>query len=154
MATSGLAFRERLLPRWWVWLVVAALVAMLAIAYGAALGSAAGLAVGGAAGALAGWLLWITAPTIVVDDDGLAAGGARLPAASIGAVGPLDADGVDEALRSDARVFTAVRPWSTRTGVLVTLADDEDPHPAWVLSTRQPDRLVAALTTRAAIGPD
>ena len=34
-------YRERLLPKWWAWLLMVSFVAMIAIAYGAALGARA-----------------------------------------------------------------------------------------------------------------
>lgn len=138
-------FRERLLPRWWVWVVVAGLVAMLAIAYGAALGAVTGWTVGIVGGVASGWLLWITAPTIRVDAEYLFAGGARLPRACVGTVEVVEGERLATLLREDARVFTVVRPWSARAGVRVSLEDPQDPHPAWLLSSRSPDRLARAL---------
>ena len=73
------AYRERLLPRWWAWLLAGALVAMLAVAYGAALGPTVGVVVAIAAGLVAAWLLWISAPVVTVGATTLSAGGAVLP---------------------------------------------------------------------------
>ena len=140
-----MSYSERLLPHWWVWLLAGALVAMLAIAYGAALGAGTGWTVGLAGGVVAGWLLWISSPIIAVDDRDLRAGGARLPRTSIARVDVLDPGALAETMRGDARIFTAVRPWSARGALLVVLDDPADPHPAWVLSTRHPDRLASAL---------
>lgn len=146
--TSTIGYRERLLPRWWAWLLAFSFVAMLAIAYGAALGATAGwlIALGGLA--LATGLLVVTAPTIVVADGALEVGGATLPLTSIA-----DAEAVTGAriaeLRgpgSDGRIFVSLRPWSSTDGVLVRLDDPEDPHPAWLFSSRHPARVVDALT--------
>lgn len=136
-------YRERLLPQWWAWIFALALVTMLAVAYGAALGTTPGLAVGIGGVVLAGWLLWITSPTVVLDADGLHAAGAVLPVSSLGDVEAADREAV-RALRgpgADARLFTVLRPWSTSTAVLVNLDDADDPHPAWLISTRHPSRL-------------
>lgn len=149
-AITGRAYRERLLPRWWAWLVPLALVGMLAVAYGAALGTPAGVAVGSGGAAIAGWLVWITSPVVSVESGHLAAGSARLPLTSVRAVRAVDRDEIT-ALRgpgADARVFVELRPLSAPAAVLLTLADPDDPHPAWLISTRHPDRLEAALAAR------
>jgi hypothetical protein len=142
------AYRERLVPRWWAWLFALALVAMLAIAYGAALGARAGWLMAGAGAALTVFLLLLTAPRVAVSATHLEVDGARLPVTSISSVEDVDGAAIRE-LRgpgSDARVFVALRPWSCRSGVLVRLDDPEDPHPAWLFSSRHPARVIAALT--------
>lgn len=147
MSTNA-CYHERLLPRWWAWLLALSFVGMLAVAYGAALGATAGWLVGLGGGALVGLLLWVTAPRIEVTADHLTVDAARLPAACIGDVEALDADGIRR-LRGpggDARLFVALRPWSSPRGVIVQVDDPTDPHPAWLFTSRHPDRLVAALT--------
>lgn len=153
MEPAAVAHRERLLPRWWVWLVLAAVVTMLAVAYGAALGGQVGWLVAAIGAAAVFGLVWITAPLIRADADGLHAGAALLPPASIGDVCVVSADRIRE-LRgpgADGRLFVALRPWAARSGVLVHVDDPDDPHPAWLVSSRHPERLVAALT--ATMGP-
>ena len=140
-------FRERLLPRWWAWLLAYSFVGMIAIAYGAALGATVGwlVAIGGLV--LATGLLLITAPTIEVSDGALTVGGATLPLTSIGEVEAVTGDRIRE-LRgpgADGRLFVSLRPWSGADGVLVQLDDSEDPHPAWLFTSRHPARVVAAL---------
>lgn len=148
MTTPALPLRERLLPSWWAWVAAAALVAMIGVAYGAALGATAGWLVGLAGGILAGWLLVITSPVVSVNEAGIVAAGARLPGWAVADVISLDRQGVRD-LRgpgADARIFAVLRPWSAPGAVLVTLKDDDDPHPAWLLSSRDPDRLMQAIT--------
>ncbi|MDP1876068.1 MAG: DUF3093 domain-containing protein [Actinomycetota bacterium] len=144
----GIHYRERLLPRWWAWLVSGAMVAMLAIAYGGALGLAAGVAVGTLGGALVGWLLWITSPEVAVDAAGLHAAGAVLPPWALGPATVLDRAGVarQRGPGSDARLYVVLRPWSAARGVLVEVRDPQDPHPAWLVSSRRPELLAAAVT--------
>ncbi|MBK9740076.1 MAG: DUF3093 domain-containing protein [Actinobacteria bacterium] len=147
MTESG-GYRERLLPSWWAWLVALSFVAMLAIAYGAALGTGPGVAVAVIGGALTCWLLWLTAPVIRVSSRGLEISGATLPLACVASAESVDAARMRE-LRgpgADARLFVALRPWSASDGVLVVLDDPEDPHPAWLFTSRHPGRIVAALT--------
>jgi hypothetical protein len=142
-----LEYRERLWPRWWVWVVLTGLVAMLAVAYGSALGAAVGWLVA-ALGALATVaLVAATTPRVTVSAAGLSAGGAVLPADCLGSCRTLTAEEV-RGLRgpgADARVFTVLRPWSAAGAVLVEVDDPEDPHPAWLVSARRPARLCAAL---------
>ena len=147
VTTPG-AFRERLLPRWWAWMLAYALIGMIAIAYGAALGAAIGWLIAAVGLVLATALLLITAPTIVVADGVLAVGGARLPLTSIGEVEEVTGARIRE-LRgpgSDGRLFVSLRPWTGNDGVLVRLDDADDPHPAWLFTSRHPARVVSALT--------
>lgn len=149
-------YRERLLPQWWAWLVAVAPVAMLAVAYGSALGASAGLIVGACGVALAVWLLWISSPVLAVDSRDFRAAAARLPVPSIGDVQVVDRAEI-KTLRgpgSDARLFVVLRPWSASAAVLVNLDDADDPHPAWLISTRHPDRLLASLNARIGTGRD
>lgn len=152
--THGTGYRERLLPRWWAWLLPLSVILMLAVAYGAALGTTAGWLVGAAGIAIVVTFLWVSAPLITVTEEGLQAGQAVLPLTSVGDAETVTAEDIRR-LRgpgADARLFVALRPWSARGGVLVTLDDPEDPHPAWLLSSRNPTRLVAALA--ATMDPD
>jgi hypothetical protein len=145
--TTTTAYRERLVPTWWAWLIAVSLVAMVGIAYGAALGATAGWIVGIVGVVLVVALIWVTSPVVAVTPGSLDVGSARLPLTSIESAEEVDAAQI-AALRgpgADARLFTALRPWSCREGVLVRLADDADPHPAWLFSSRHPARMVSAL---------
>ncbi len=134
------------------------MVAMLAIAYGAALGIAFGVAVGVAGVVLVSWLLWITAPVVAVDASGLHAAGAVLPPWAMGQATVL---GRAEVARqrgpgSDARLYVVLRPWSAARAVLVEVRDPDDPHPAWLISSRRPESLAAAVAGSRGdtLGPD
>ena len=140
-------YRERLLPRWWGLLLPLGVVAMVAIAYGAALGALAGWAVAAAGVVLVVVFTWVNATVIEVTDASLVAGSATLPLSSVGTAEVVSRGDI-ERLRgpgADARIFTALRPLAARDGVLITLDDPEDPHPAWLISSRNPSLLVAAL---------
>lgn len=140
-------YRERLLPRWWAWLLAAGLVAMLSVAYGAALGATAGWVCAAVTGGVVVILLLVTAPTVSVEPGHLVVDGAHLPVTSILDVSEVTLDEI-AALRgpgADARLFVSLRPWSARDGVLVRLDDPADPHPAWLFSSRHPGRVVEAL---------
>lgn len=146
MANPG-EFRERLLPRWWAWLLAYSFIGMVAVAYGAALGAGVGWLVAAGGLVLATALLLITAPTIEISDAALSVGGATLPLTSIGEVEAVTGARIRE-LRgpgSDGRLFVSLRPWSGADGVLVQLDDADDPHPAWLFTSRHPARVVDAL---------
>lgn len=127
----------------WLFVAGAALfgfIALLPVALAAAGVAAAVLGVGGACVAGA------TATTVQVRDGELCVGKAHIPAHLLGDAVVLDRAGLRAALGpgSDARVFACVRAW-IRTAVSIAVVDPADPTPAWLVSTRKPQALVAAL---------
>ena len=148
MNQHGVLYRERLWPRPVGWLLPGGLVAMLALAYGAALGATVGWLVALVGSILAGGLIWVTTPTVMVDIDALRVDRAAIPRVVLGTPQPLTRADIQR-LRGpggDVTLFSAVRPWAATRGVLVPIEDPADPHPAWLISSRHPDRLAAALT--------
>lgn len=99
--------------------------------------AAAGLAVGA-----------VTAPRVAVVDGRLHAGPARIPVALLADPRTLAGAELRAALGPglDARAYLCLRGW-IRTAVRVDVADPADPTPYWIVSTRRPDDLVAALTS-------
>ena len=81
----------------------------------------------------------------------LYAGDAHIPLALLAEPRALDGDEVRLALGvdADARAFLLVRPY-IRRGVLVRVADPADPTPYWLISSRHPRTLAAALSTGVA----
>lgn len=147
-------FAERLtVPlRWWVQGTM--LVATLWLALIVAIPSAVAWTVTGLAAALvAGMFLKYGAARVSVADGVLRAGRAHIAAEHVGAVTALDA----EAMRlqagrdADARAFLLLRPYLKR-GVRVDLTDPTDPTPYWLISSRRPERLAAALRQSAPAG--
>ena len=101
---------------------------------------------------LAGAFLSYGSARVTVADGRLHAGRARIGLEHVGEVTVLDA----EAMRrqagqdADARAYLLLRPYLKR-GVKVEITDPADPAPYWLISSRRPDRLVAALMgTRSA----
>lgn len=82
----------------------------------------------------------------VAVDDELHAGRAHISPEFLGEVEVLDRTAYREAMgpRADVRAWLATRPWID-TGVRVTIVDPADPHPYWLLGSRRPDRLAAAI---------
>jgi hypothetical protein len=145
-ASAG-SYRERLFVplRWWVqatmllaslWL--AFIVSMPAVAAWTATAVLVLITFGGFA--------WLGSARVEVRDGVLYAGPAHISLEHLGPVEPLDAEetrrvhGVD----ADARAFLLTRPFLKRS-VLVPVLDPADRTPYWLISTRHPQRLAAAL---------
>jgi hypothetical protein len=153
-------YREVLRPAAWVWLLVAAFAAALGVAYGYAFDAATGWLVAALTlGLLAVLLgsLWRT--RIEVTAAGFRADRALLPGRWIGRVAALDREQAFRARtdRADGRAHLVLRTWSTGLAVVVEVTDPDDPHPYWLVSSRRPVALAAAveaLRDRAAQAPD
>jgi hypothetical protein len=104
-----------------------------------------------AAGALvaAAGVVWLVAgaPVVAVHDGELWAGRAHVPVALLGDPEVLATrEQVSEELgaRLDARAHVLLRSW-VPTAVRVPLEDPADPTPYWLITTRRPEELAAAL---------
>jgi hypothetical protein len=145
-SNGSVRYRERLWPAWWVFLatalvIPASLLVFLPISQLAGVISAVGLY-----GAIVVTLL-ATTPLIEVDDRMLRVGRARIERSFLGAVTAHQGkDAVAErGPRLDARAYLVLRGWIP--GVArIALDDASDPTPYWLVSTRNPERLAAALS--------
>ena len=115
------------------------------------------------------WLAWLAAAVafalvvgllghygsarLAVADGELRAGRAHVPLTLCGAVEPLDRDQTRRAggAEADARAYLLLRPYIA-TAVRVPIDDPQDPVPYWLLSTRQPERLAAAVRAGRGVG--
>lgn len=143
---ARVAFRERLWPSWWLWFVTFVLAGTLGIAVGVATSAAVGWIVALVGIGVCWWALWRGSWLLVVDDDGLRVGPVRLPAENLGPATGLDAAAArrKRGVEADARAFTVLRPWVT-TAAQVEVVDDIDPTPYWLVATRHPGELAAAV---------
>lgn len=93
------------------------------------------------------------AAAVRVHDGRLHAGRATIPVAFLRNPEALDAETTRRLIgvEADARAYLLLRPYLKRA-VKVTVADPADPVPYWVVSTRRPDELVAALSAAAGQG--
>lgn len=139
-------YRERLFPGPWIFLITAlvipaSLLVFLPINMTLGVICAIVLYVGAVLALLAG------SPLIEVTESTLIAGRARLPLANTGdASGYRDREATAErGPRLDARAWLVIRGWISPV-VKVAVEDDTDPAPYWLLSTRRPEALVAALS--------
>jgi hypothetical protein len=138
-------YRERLWPAPWI-----AIVAALAIPASLLIFAPINLTVGGIVGVvLASGFFGVaaaTAPVIHVADGMLHAGSARVPLSLVGDTNVARGDDARQArgLYLDARAFLVLRP-DISPVLRIALNDPDDPVPYWLVSTRQPEALAAAI---------
>jgi hypothetical protein len=152
-------FVERRTVPWWWWLVALAVVLPTteAVVLGPNMSQhpSALLTCGSLAAAtavVAACLLTLGRSDVIVDEIGLTAGGAWLPASKIGRTRALDAAAAHRllgpGLRADAHL--SLRPW-IKSAVQVELVELHEGEraaascPYWVVATRRPGELVAVL---------
>lgn len=144
---GGVRFTERLTVPVSYWLIAAAFGVTFIVAIGgyfhlvwfaviAALGVAVIVAV------LLGWG-WVV---VGVDAQGLAVGRSRLTWPYMGDITILDETELRDRLgpHADARAFLCVRPY-IRQAVEIEVLDPADPHPSWLVASRKPHELAAAI---------
>lgn len=139
-------YRERLRPALWIYLATALVIPASLLVF---------LPISLIAGIVAAVLLYgailvvllTTTPTVEVTADELRAGRAHLPRRHIaGATGYRGEEArAERGIRLDMRAWLLLRGWIDPV-VRVELDDPDDPTPYWLVSTRHPDELVAALT--------
>ena len=140
-----LPYRERLTPSVWIYLstalvIPASLLVFLPISPLAGVITAVVLYCGAVA------TLVFTSPVIEVDVSQVTAGRARLP---IGFAGNSDAfrgaaATLERGRQLDARAWVVIRGWVDPV-VKITVLDAEDPAPYWLVSSRTPERMIAAI---------
>lgn len=138
-------YRERLWPAWWLWLFVG----LVGLGFGlvvAPFGGEVMAAVAVVMTIILGALLLSWTTTVGLDGDSFVAGRARIPVRLLGAPEVLDAAGMQHAHGPglDARAYLCLRG-GIGTGLRVPVMDPEDPVPYWLVSSRRPGRLAAAL---------
>jgi hypothetical protein len=140
------SYRERLWPSIWIYLATA-LVIPASILVLAPVNIVAGIVAAVVLfGGLSG-IFVVLAPVIEVKDGTLTAGKARIPVALLGtpAVFRGDAATLQRGQRLDARAWLCLRGWVDPV-VKIPLEDPDDPTPYWLVSSRNPEGLKAALT--------
>ncbi|HSV39156.1 MAG TPA: DUF3093 domain-containing protein [Nocardioidaceae bacterium] len=145
--TTSTSYDERLgVPlRWWalatMFLASVLLAFLVALPAPVAFGTV-GLMVAGVVALFLGY----GAAQVSVRDGELLAGAARIPVELLADPVALDDDATKRAMGVDAnaRAYLLVRPYLRRS-VKVTVIDPDDPTPYWLVSTRHPRTLAAAV---------
>jgi len=145
MPTSTAAYRERLWPSPWVF-ITTALVIPAALLVFLPISEFAGIVVAIVLYGSIVVILLATTPLVEVTDAELGAGRAHLPLAVVKDVRAVEGDEAtaERGVRLDARAFLLIRGWIPGI-VRVDLDDPSDPTPYWLISTRHPRRLAAAI---------
>jgi hypothetical protein len=143
-------FRERLtVPiMWWVLAGLFSLSVLIAVA--AYLGPTWGVGTAVATFLVAAAIFASASIVINVGDKELHVGRATIEHAYIAGCQALTAEETRRrtGIEADARAHLVLRPY-IRTAVEITLEDPVDPVPYWLVSTRRPQRLAAALQDAA-----
>jgi hypothetical protein len=136
-------YQERLSPSWWMIAAIALFVPASLIIFlplSVWVGTATGLALW-----LGSWAtLWLFSPVIRVDHDQVRAGRARI---DLNWVESMEIFRLADATRErgvglDARAWLVIRPWIDPV-VKITISDPQDPTPYWLVSSKNPEALVA-----------
>lgn len=149
-------FHERRAVPWWWWLV-ALVIAVPSIEAVVVLGPdmtgqggwlLAVVCLAATVAVVASVLLALSRSDVEVRPDGLRAGRDVLAASAIGRVRVLDREAARTVLGPDARAdaHLDIRPW-VHTAVQIEVVDPADRTPYWVVGTRRPAELAAALGT-------
>lgn len=139
------SYRERLWPALWVFAAITLVIPATLLVFWP-INFVVGIVVAAVfyAGCVA--LLLIAAPTIEVTASEFRAGSARVPLTFVGETSShrgSDAT-LERGQRLDARAWLLVRGWVNPIAK-VQITDPADPVPYWLVSSREPEKLVAAL---------
>lgn len=146
--TPTVRYQERLTVPWPWWPAALAVVGVLALQVGVGVaGVPLWLPFALAWPATVGALWWLGRLRVAVSGGEFIVDDARLPVSLVTGAVPLDAAGRRELLgrSADPLAFVVQRPWIPGA-VQVLLDDPQDPTPYWLVSTRYPARVAAALT--------
>ena len=138
-------YREKLLPGLWIYLISGLLVPASLIIF-APISEVAGVIVaivlyGGTVAVLA-----LGSPVIQLRDGRLSVGAAQIPVDFVGTTEGFTgaAATAERGLRLDARAWLCFRGWIDPV-LKINLTDPDDPTPYWLVSTRKPADLAAAI---------
>lgn len=141
------AYFERLLPPATWYLVALGIIGSVFVAFVFVTSLAVATLAAALATVICAAVIFSQVAVVAVDGDGvLSVGRSTLAPSYRGAAAPLDAEQTRSILgaKADARAYLAVHGFCP-TAVQVRVEDAADPHPYWVISTRQPRRLATAL---------
>jgi len=137
-------YREKLAPSWWMVLALglfAPASALIFLPLNLTLGIGVGLALWSSSVAV----LWIFSPTISIDENYVRAGAAAIEHRYISdmEVFRKEEARAERGVRLDARAWLVIRGWVDPV-IKITITDEQDPAPYWLISARNPDAFIAA----------
>lgn len=138
-------YRERLWPAPWLFLATALVIPASLLVF-LPISEIAGIVVAAVLYLGCVGLLFVAAPRIEVTATEFIAGKARVPLSLIGAVTTARGEDArqERGPRLDARAWLLIRGWVDPV-VRIEITDPQDPTPYWLVSSRRPDALAAAL---------
>jgi hypothetical protein len=139
-------YRERLWASSWLYLATALVIpASLLVFLPISIGVGIAVSIVLYAGCVA--ILIISSPVVAVTDHEFIAGGARIPLTMIGTVTSFQEpeSTLERGQRLDARAWLLIRGWIGPV-VKAENLDPKDPTPYWLVSSRRPEQLEAALS--------
>jgi DUF3093 family protein len=146
-ARNGVAYHESLRTPWWWYLVAVGVAGLLAGEF-----HISGLHLTdwipfGTLIPLSIAIVWsLGHNSLEISDGELRVRGAHLPLTYVSGAVALDAATLRRVVgrEGDPAAFVSIRPW-IGGGVQLWIDDEDDPTPYWVVSSRRPDRVVAAI---------
>lgn len=142
-------YRERLWASAWLYVAMALVIpASLLVFWPINPSVGVGVAIALYSGCVA--ILLFSSPAIEVTDQDFVAGGARIPRTFIGAVQSYREPEatLQRGQKLDARAWLLIRGWVSPV-VKIENLDPHDPTPYWLVSSRRPEQLEAALSPTA-----
>lgn len=138
-------YRERLWPAPWLFLATALVIpASLLVFFPISIPAGVAVAIALYLGCVA--LLFASSPRIEVADGELRAGRASIPLEHVGSVTAFAREDAraERGPRLDARAWLLIRGWVDPVA-RVEITDPDDPTPYWLVSSRRPAELAAAV---------
>ena len=150
-AEISTVYSETSRPAWFWWPAGLFVIACIAIAYGAMLGTAWGIGVMVVGTLILALMVRLGSWRLTLDSTSLRVGSAGVPASRISGAESLDPDSARllAGQNADARAVFKLRGGSP--AVRVDLTDPNCPY--WLISSRNPDALAAAVNRVAAQNP-
>lgn len=138
-------YRERLWASTWVFLAMALVIPASLLVFWP-ISVTAGIIVAFALYAGCCGILVLASPVVLLTSEQLTAGRARLPIEFAGeTIGYREPEATAQrGVELDARAWLLIRGWVAPV-VRIEITDPADPTPYWLVSTRRPEELVAAI---------
>ncbi|XAS69034.1 DUF3093 domain-containing protein [Micrococcaceae bacterium Sec5.7] len=141
-------FSEKLWPTIWIWLIAAGLAGAGILVF-APISMAAGYTAAAVLFAIIAVMLVLSTPAITVTPESLQVGRASIERRFIGDVRAFRTKEAtaERGTRLNGLAYLCIRGWIDPV-VRIEITDPSDRTPYWLASTRRPEELVAALTSR------